>query len=85
MNNQKAQPVSIEVFTYVYQEVTPAMVRDVLEQKAQAEIAAKYAGRKVFKIEHKQVLIEPDENRLQQGMERPYRASLQTELWVVQR
>lgn len=85
MNNQKAQPVSVDVFTYVYQEVTPAMVRDVLEEKAKAAIAAQFAGQKVFKIEHKQVLIEPDDTRIRQGVERPYRASLRTELWVVSR
>ncbi|MGA7731770.1 MAG: hypothetical protein WCD37_10935 [Chloroflexia bacterium] len=83
MSQQKAHMVTVDVFTYVYQEVTPAMVRDTLEQKAKAEIASKFAGRKVVRIEHKQVLIEPDSNRQMQGLDRHYRATLRTDLWVV--
>ena len=83
MSQQKAHPVTVDVFTYVYPEVTPAMVRDTLEAKAKAEIAAKFAGQKVVRIDHKQVLIEPDYDRQMQGMDRPYRATLRTDLWVV--
>lgn len=83
MSNQTAHPETIEVFTFVYQEVTPAMVRETLQEKAKAEIAAKFAGQKVVRIEHKQVEIEPDFARQSQGLDRPYRATLRTDLWVV--
>lgn len=83
MTTQKAQQVTMDVFTYVYPEVTPAMVREPLETKAKAQIAQQFAGKKIMRINHKEVLIELDQDRQDRGLDRPYRATLSTELWIV--